>query len=105
MRRNQTGWRSSEHLLPFFTVCSTKDCVFCLDQGLVILGGNLMFFGASIHAVYRQTMTKWAKFNFYVVQLQRVDQFLLGQKPLKIVSPIFSFQIESKTVSLSIQTT
>lgn len=77
VRRNQTGWRSSEYLLPFFTVHSTKYCAFCQDRGPGIPGGNHIFFGTSIHAVYRQRKTKWGTFNFYIFQLQRVDNFLL----------------------------
>lgn len=77
VRRNQTGWRSSEY---FFTVCSTKYCAFCQDQGPGIPGGNHIFLGTSVPAVYRQRKTKWGTFNFYVVQLQRVDNFLLWQR-------------------------
>lgn len=105
VRRNQTGWRSSEYLLDFFTACSTKGCAFCQDQGLVIPGGNHMFFGTSIHAVYTRTKTKQRTFTFYVIQLQRVGQFLLWQRNIEQSVSIFSFWLESKTVSLPVQTT
>lgn len=105
VRRNQTGWRSSEHLLDFFTACSTKGRAFCQDQGVVIPGGNHRVFGTSIHAVYTRTKTKQRTFTFYVIQLQRVGQFLLWQRNIEQSVSIFSFWLESKTVSLPVQTT